>query len=72
VVVDSLRIVLMYGPDTPFEFCEGLGVDFTSSTCEAVWAESHSMIRLPEGSVTLPVSDGFSTLSLGWVDYYRE
>ena len=73
VQVDSLKLTLMYDSLTPFTFCEGMGFDFIGSRDAAVWAENHSMIGLSEeGSVTVPVQGGFTVLSAGWIDFYRE
>ena len=73
VDVDSLRLVLIYGPGEPYRFCESLCFMYSGDQDDVLMAENHSMVEMGEdGSVTIPVSGSFRGLRTGWIDFYRE
>ena len=71
--VDSLRITLMYDSLNPYRFCESISLAFTGPGDSSLWMVDHSMIDLGEdGTVSFSEDDGFVTLKIGWIDFYRQ
>lgn len=70
---DSIRIVLMYDSLHHYDFCESLSLEYAGGGDSNLSMINHSMIDLGEdGSVVMPVDEGFTMLKIGWIDFYRQ
>ncbi len=73
ILVDSIRITLMYDSLQQYGFCESLGFQFTGNGDSNIWMVNHSMIDLGEdGTASFTSEDGFITLGISWIDFYRQ
>jgi len=73
VRVDSISVTLMYDSLNPYHFCESMSLAFTGRGDSSLWMVDHSMIDLGEdGSVSFREDDGFMTLRISWIDFYRQ
>ncbi len=73
VQADSIRIILSYDSLHHYHFCESLSLEFAGGGDLNLSMINHSMIDLGEdGSVSVPVDEGFTMLKIGWIDFYRQ
>ncbi len=73
IEVDSIRIKLMYDSLNPFRFCESIGLEFVGGGDSDLWMTDHSMIPIgKDGTVSFPADEGFVTLRISWIDFYRQ